>query len=147
MPSAGDIITVPTSPGARIATTEVTSDSSTFTTTETQVMSVTAPLIDGHVYHVRANPGFQSNASGDNIRGSLREDTASGPELDGSVVPVNGSSTQKHPCLVEADYTATATGNKTFVVTGTRVSGSGTCRLEAAANRRSYLTVDHIGDA
>ncbi|MPZ27549.1 MAG: hypothetical protein GEV12_14355 [Micromonosporaceae bacterium] len=141
MPLAGDIITVPTVPGSRIATTVVTADSAGFIS-EIVVMTVVAPLVTGRIYRVKFHGRF-GGSSGDTAGGLLREDSVSGTEMTGQVADIQ-SGVAGGVFGFEAEYTATATGNKTFVVTGRRVSGAGTDRLEAATTRPAYLYVDFI---
>jgi hypothetical protein len=131
-------------PGERIATTTVTSDSSTFTTTETEVASVTAALVSGRTYRVRYMARFGSTVAGDWLMASIREDDTSGTVLTQDNVILEQSAVSGWPLTVEVEYTAGSTGDKTFILTGDRVGGTGTCRLEAAATRPTYLYVDYI---
>jgi hypothetical protein len=128
-------------PGERIAGTIVTADSSTFTA-ETVVISVVAPLVSGRTYRVRSIPGWMSTVSDDAVQGRLREDSVSGTQLDATEVRIGRvSSTAKYVTPVEARYTATSTGNKTFVVSGARIAGTGDVNLVGASNRRNHLDV------
>jgi hypothetical protein len=145
MPAAGETIIAGRVPGERIATTTATADSSTFTTTETTVMSVTAALVTGRTYRVRFYGRFNSSVSTDRVVARFREDNSSGTEIATTDTPLtNYSGTFGHAIEIEIEYTASATGNKTFVVTGERGAGSGNCNLEAATTRPAYLYVDYI---
>jgi hypothetical protein len=130
-------------PGEVIGTPTVeTSNSSTFTTTETQVSSITVPLVSGRTYWVEAFIGFNSTVVGDVISGRLREDNASGNIIDQNVIAtVFVSGFRKTTCPLYFRFTASATANKTFVATGQRDFGTGTCRMEANTNRPSFMRV------
>jgi hypothetical protein len=141
MPSAGDPIILAKMPGFRVATTTSTSDSSTFTTTETEVLSVTASLIDGVTYKVRGNLKLASSVANDTVTGRIREDSGSGTELQQDVGEIVNTTTGV-TINMQAEYTASATGNKTFVVTGVRSTGTGNIRREAATNRPAVLYVE-----
>lgn len=129
----------------RVGTTTITADSSTFTTTETEVSSITVSLVTGRVYRITAYIGWGSTASGDAIRCRLREDTVSGTLMNSSQVNIGQvTTTGAYHTLVVAEYTAVSTGSKTFVVSGDQEAGSGTCRMEHASDRPGYITVDFI---
>lgn len=131
-------------PGERIATDSVNANSSTFTTTETQLMSVTAPLVDGRTYRVRFLGRFGSDAADDKAWSRIREDNTSGTVIGQSQVLVATTSTVGWgPVVVEAEYTASATANKTFVVTGVRNGGTGNLLLNANTGP-ALLYVEYI---
>lgn len=131
-------------PGQRIETEIETSDSSTFTDTETSVMSVTASLVSGRTYRVRFHGSFQSTNNGDEVAARIREDDASGTEKNSDVRTLDHGNSLGHKITIEAEHTAASTGDQTFVVTGTRATGSGNLHLEAQSNRPAYLYVDYI---
>lgn len=143
MPNAGDIITLPL-PGQRIATTRTESDSSTFTA-ETLIDSVTASLISGNVYRVRWVSSMQSSVANDTVNARIREDDLVGTQLvvrrEVSTVTTAGSGPDTS---VETEYTAVATGDKTFVATGARSTGTGNITAEGSANTPRLLYVDFI---
>src|SRR5690606_14400244 len=150
MPTAGDIITVPTVPGSRIATQIETSDSASFTSTRVEVSSVIAALVVGRIYRVRAHTRFKSSNAGDNVLSQIRENDSNGAVLTADERKV--SDTQNGTTIgtvfnFEAEYTASSTGEKTFSLTGARTSGSGNCSMEADAVRPTYFYVDYIRDA
>ena len=144
MSSAGFQLVAGRIPGERIATTSTTSDSSTFTTTEAEVLSVTAALVDGRTYRVRAHCRWASSVAGDRVIGRIRQDSVTGSEVTSANVIADTTATNGWPMMIEAEYTATATGDKTFVVGGVRASGTGNCYMVAASNRPGYLYVDYI---
>lgn len=126
----------------RIATEVQTADSAGFTA-ETVVMSVTALLEIGRTYRVKFHGRF-GGSTGDTLGGLLREDGLAGTEMSGQVDAVQPG-VAGGVFGFEAEFTAVSTGNKTFVVTGRRVSGTaGDMRLEAATTRPAYLYVDYI---
>lgn len=143
--AAGQIARVGRRPYERRATDRQESDSATFTTTETVVQSVTGSLQTGRTYRVRWVGAFNSTVDDDVVLGQIREDSISGTVLQTGrcSVAVGGSSTGWH-CYLEAYYTAVATGFKTFVATGDRVAGTGTCNRDASSQRPTILYVQYI---
>lgn len=143
MSSAGQKLVAGRIPGERIATTIVTSNSAGITTTETTVASVTAPLVSGRTYRVRAAVAVDSTIAEDTVDVRLREDNSTGTEMNLRRVDCKDA-TGRWPGEIEAEYTAAATANKTFVVTYVRASGSGTIILIATATTPSHLYCDYI---
>jgi hypothetical protein len=139
--SAGFQLAAGRIPGELIASSVATADSSNFTTTEVVVMTVTAPLVTGRTYSIWAGPTFHSTVDGDVVFAQLREDDVSGNGLDRTDDYIRVTTSTIDRTLLFSMFTATATGNKTFVVTGDRVIGSGNCRLEASTNRPAYMLV------
>lgn len=145
MSSAGQQLIAGRIPGERIATTEETTDSATFTTTETVVMTVTAPLVIGRTYQIRFVGHFVSTVAGDFIVVTLREDGLAGSIRQQQIIEIPGTAAAGFPAPpTEAEYTATGSADKTFVVTADRLSGSGTYHLEAASSRPCFLAVNYI---
>ena len=145
MAFAGQIAVAGRIPGELIASSVSTSDSATFTTTETTVLSVTAPLVSGRTYRVIFFGKFASTVAGDIGVARIREDNSTGPERQSDYLDFNTASlTIGYSCYMEFEYQASSTGNKTFVVTGVRNTGTGTLRLEAAGHRPSYLRVEYV---
>ena len=145
MSSAGFQLVAGRVPNERIATTEATSDSSTFTGTEVELMSVTAALVSGRTYRLTFDGQFGSSVAGDNVAARLRRDDAStGATLRRTNVEVHIVSALGVPLVMSAEYPATATENKTFYLTASRTAGTGNCRLEGDAGNPSYLYVDYI---
>lgn len=147
MPSAGETIIAGKVPGERIATNIVTADSGTFTTTETQVQSVTAALVTGRIYRVRWWVHYGSSVSGDRVTFRIREDNVSGNTLQ--EVAANGGANHGASSVgdmmeVEVEFTAVSTGNKTFSATMVRASGTGNVQLEGATTRPNYLYVEYV---
>ena len=129
-------------PGQRIATSIVTSPSAGFTTTEVQLMTVVAALVEGFRYKIVFDPAFDITVSGV-VRSVIREDTVSGTILqirDHNLNSAGGAESGR----VEAEFTAVATGDKTFSGNGDVLSGGGTANLNAGATFPSYMYVDYI---
>lgn len=143
MSSAGQQLVADRIPGERINTTERNSASSGFTTTETVLDSVTASLVAGRTYKVRAVEPIQSTVADDLVRFRLRQDNVSGSQLwlDNFSLPV-GSVNFMHG--MEAEFTATATADKTFVATAVRQTGTGTLTSGASSAQKALLYVDFI---
>ena len=145
MSSAGFQLLAGRIPGERIATTVVSSDSSTFTSTEVSLATVVAPVVAGRTYRVRAVGQFGSTVSNDRVSPRIRQDSVAGSEMVGTNIDITaGGITFGWPFDIEAEFTAGTTENKTFVLTGDRSSGSGNCHLEAASTRPTFLYVDYI---
>ncbi|HLU44860.1 MAG TPA: hypothetical protein VKZ67_07585 [Natronosporangium sp.] len=144
MPSAGDIITVPTVPGSRIATEIETNASDAFTTEATLMTLSDAPVVQGRIYRVRWVGGLDATDTAE----VLLRLKADGTAFQLRRFPlVNVSGTTGVAAALEAEYTATATGAVTFTLTGQRLSGSGTCTMAATATSPCYLHLDYIRDA
>ena len=130
----------------RIATTIRTSDTSTVTSTETIADSAAASLVSGEKYRVKWDVGYTSDTTADTVFLKIREDNVSGTVLTlvrGDVRVTNGAGS-RWKTTAEAEYTAVATGSKTFVGTYVRASGSGAVKIVAAATYPTYLTVDLV---
>lgn len=144
MVSAGQSARAGFMPGEEIAVNTVTADSGTFTTTETQVQSVTAALITGEVYWVHWYVHYGSSVSGDRVTFRIREDNVSGTvlqEIAGNGGANHGASSVGDMMELWVRFTAAATGNKTFSCTMVRASGTGNVQLEGAATRPNYARV------
>jgi hypothetical protein len=143
MPSTGGFqLVAGRIPGERIATSTITSDSSTFTTSEVQVATVTAPLVTGRLYKVVFNGAYEITADGV-LRSSIRENNTSGTvvQLRDISIDNSGSATGAY---VEGYYTAVSTADKTFVTTGDVLVGGGTANLNASATFPAYMYVEYI---
>ena len=144
MPAAGETIIAGRVPGERIATQIDTSDTSGFTTTETVLTTVTAPLVSGRTYRVRFVSLIRSTVADDDINARIRQDNVTGTEVFVSQFEINTNTSLGVVVIIEAEYTATATADKTFVATGVRTTGSGTITARGAAAAPRQLYVDYI---
>jgi hypothetical protein len=133
-------------PGQEIAQTELVADSSNFTTTETTVISVTAPVVAGRTYKIVFSGHGSSDVGTDVIVFRLRDTNATGTERQSDICEVNGSTTLGKSSYMERSLPVTVTEDRTWVVAGVRTAvSSGNCRLEAAGIRPAYLRVIYEG--
>lgn len=144
MSSAGQLLVAGRIPGERIATDIEVADSATFTTTEATVMSVTAPLVIGRTYMVRAYAKFEAVTEPSAATVRLRLTNVAGATIQIGRVYMPNATSFGWPASIEAEYTAGATGNQVFVLTGLRVLGASTVNLVGGAVNPSYLYVDYI---
>ena len=143
MSSAGFQLVAGRIPGERIATTEVTANSSAITTTETSVMSVTAAVVSGRTYRVTADFGYTLSTATDSFDVRIRQDSAVGTQEQRKVL-VPGTIKSFQPGRMESEFTAGASENKTFHLTFDRDAGAGSMTLQAAGSAPSYMYVDFI---
>jgi hypothetical protein len=145
MPLAGATVTAGKLPGEQVGYDIETSNSSGITTTETTVQTVVAPVVAGRVYLIKWFADVKSTVAGDQLFVKIREDNASGTVLDFRRYRANAN--VNFPYRTEAEYTADATEDKTFVVTLVRESGTGTVSMAAAATSPAYLRAEYLRDA
>lgn len=145
MSNAGLQILAGRIPGERLATSIRIANSAGFTTTDTVTDSVTAPLVTGRLYLVKAYLLLRSTVANDTIVSRIREDALAGAQLLSArfTIHTTGSATN-HVGILEVHYTAVATADKTFVSTSIRGSGTGTITAVAAASDPAYMSVDYI---
>lgn len=132
---------------ARVGTTTLTTTSTTWTSSESvALMTVTASLINGWTYKVQAWLGIQAatSAATEISAMRLREDTATGTQGQLAIAYMPIVSVNATPIYLYYEYTASATANKSWVVTGQRTNGTGTHSIAGTATRPSYLFVDRI---
>lgn len=136
------------SDGARpqhIGDTVVTVDSATIVA-ETIIVSLTVFLVAGRRYRVWSTMHVGSTTATDVAAIRMREDSVAGTAInftDSWVAAAIGATTGP-PVNLIGEYTAVATGSKTFVLTLERVSGAGNIRLEAFTNRPAILSVEYL---
>lgn len=133
----------PASITKRITQQIETSNSAGVTTTETAVITVTASLQTGRTYRVKVSAAIDTTVAGDTVDCRLRENNATGTEMQLRRVYLHDN-TGRWPVEFEAEFTAVSTGNKTFVFTLDRFSGTGTITTIASATIPSYLIVDYV---
>lgn len=117
-----------------------TSDSGTFTTTPTQTGSVTFNQINGYTYLIACRAHLVSNAT-DIYQATLYEDSTAGAERQGLRTD-SRTSDQLRPNILNLRYrhVAASTGSKTFVVTGHRVTGTGSVWRDAGTDHPQLMT-------
>lgn len=118
-----------------------TTDSSNFTTTPTQIGSVTFAEVTGCSYIVECLAHLVSTGT-DIYQATLYEDSTAGTERHAARCD-SRTSDQARPNILPLRYlyVAGSTGSKTFVVTGHRVSGGGNVRREADTTHPQLFTV------
>lgn len=132
--------------GSRIATGTVaagSADSASVTTTEISIASVTANLTTGRTYRVRYATRIGTSVAGTLALVRVREDSVAGTEMIGDNVYLGSSGSAGNPAVMEGEYTAVATGAKTFHLTITRAGGTGDVRRESSF-MPTYIYVDYI---
>lgn len=144
MSSAGQRLVAGRIPGEQIAITTNTTDSGTWTTTETVTDSVTAALVTGRTYSVHWFGAMVSTVAADITLVRMREDDVTGTLMTERSVYIPSTSSAGFGFMLECRYTAAATANKTFVVAGIRNGGTGTQHADATATRPRILYVNYI---
>lgn len=143
MSSAGFQIVANRIPGERIATSVRTSTVGTFTTTETIVDTITVPLVSGRTYGIFSQADAQSSVANDQVIYSLREDDAAGTRIAVTRLTCLGTNAP-FPGRLYGEYTAVASGDKTFVVTMVRTVGTGNITASGGTTQKMYLYVDYL---
>jgi|WetSurSiteA1Bulk_404760.scaffolds.fasta_scaffold01968_5 hypothetical protein len=117
-----------------------TSASGTFTA-ETVVDTIVAALVSGKTYEVHYHGLYLSSVANDTAGVHLREDSVSGTDMTSTDVYLPVGSSRVWVCHLYAEYTAGTTGNKTFVATGQRRTGTGNIQRYASASAPAYFVV------
>lgn len=107
----------------------------TFTTTRTILDTITVPVVDGRRYKIVWDGEFQSSVAGDLVRAQLHDGAlTTDPVIQLRQVhcPILN---QAFPCIMQAFFDATATGDETFVATAARLTGTG--NITGIANAQS----------
>lgn len=130
-------------PVQRVASNVNTTSSSAFAAaTETVTDTLVAPLIAGKLYEVMWTGNYTNTSAGATLLWRLREDSLSGTQIAGGRTTWNSTAQHTSPTL-RAYYTADATGNKTFVITGS--AGAGTTTRNGAGSGPSIMSCTLIG--
>jgi hypothetical protein len=127
----------------RVGTLKLVADSAAVTA-EASVGSVTCYLETGKTYALTGNARISSTVASENSIARVREDTASGTQVTQAQVTVSNTSTQGFNAAIYGEYTAVATGNKTFHLTLQRNGGTGNHQIRGAAVAPSWLYVELI---
>lgn len=138
----------------RVAQGTLTSDSATWTATESgSLLSVAGSLISGQRYRLSVVSWLSTDSTTYPINAQssvetsvlrVREDNATGTSAMGPQIPLPTTSTTGFNICAFTDFVAVSTASKTFVLTGERIGGSGNHRIRAGAGRVTTLTVDHM---
>jgi hypothetical protein len=148
MPSAGDI-TNASDVTTRIATATLNANSGTWTTTESAaLLTVTGSLVNGQRYSLTLFTNIAtSSAAAPSVEVSLmriREDTASGTQNTGVDFWIASTTGAGFGLMAYSEYTAVATGTKSFVLTGQRIAGAGSHSIAAGTSRQTFLNIDLV---
>jgi hypothetical protein len=128
--------------GKRYTTTSATT--SNITTVETAIYDTgSQPLVNGRIYMLRTRIEFQNSAANDVVL-KIRDTNASGTILGSLTATPKGAATST-VVDIEVPYPATTTGNKTFVVTAIRATGTGNVTGRGNSASPPYALVEHIG--
>jgi hypothetical protein len=123
--------------------TERTATSASFTA-ETVVDSVTATLVNGRRYRITWMGKIQSTVADGYARCRIREDSILGTQRQSGQLPTNVAANQSFELAMTARYTATASGNKTFVFTAQRQAGTGNLSSFADPTAPTYFWVEPV---
>lgn len=144
MPNAGDVM-FPSTVARRMGTTTAVADATaTSGTTESVYETVTVNVVAGATYHIKSYFPYTGSVAADQFFIRLREDTTTaGTQIQFATAVIQATSTTfvETP---EADWTASATGSKSFCVTVQRKSGTGTCTPKGATSNPRFLSVDYV---
>lgn len=129
----------------RVATVPLSANSAAWTTAESAALiSATAALTNGSVYKLQLFTHVQSTVTTEPAQIRIREDNATGTQVAITQTFCGTTSGNGFFVYIYAEYTAVATANKVFVVTGQRNGGSASQTLVASPTKVSYLTIDRI---
>ncbi|KLL11574.1 hypothetical protein FrCorBMG51_11095 [Protofrankia coriariae] len=126
-----------------IAVGTATTNSSTFTTTETVLLSVSADLIGGRTYAIEAWLELLPSVSADKCDLRIRENNVTGAVVRSARVSLDTAASSEHVSFY-GRYTAAETGAKTLVLTGQRGAGSGNIQRISGPTFPGYLIVNQV---
>jgi hypothetical protein len=144
---ATDILAIETATEERMATTILTADSSTWDDTpEIAATSVTATLVSGQKYKIWFHGRVSTDVANDTAGLRIREDAGvSGTQLGFTNMHIPTTTGNGFTTTLYAEYTAAASGSKTFTLTGQRTAGTGVAhRVRAAASSPAFLAIDKV---
>lgn len=142
MSSAGQQLVAGRIPGEWIDGVQSNADSSTFTGTETVILTLAdAPLVTGRTYELVAHVNIETTVADSRVIVRIREDNLAGNAFEQANVWPDFTGSIGMPVALKAPFTAGSTGNKTFVVTGVRASGTGTINMSGDASTPNLLDV------
>jgi hypothetical protein len=122
---------------------EVRETNSSAYTAETVLDTTTVPVVNGRRYRIiwdsEISSSVNSTAETDRVR--IREDNITGTVLQTRTITLPNAVAA--PAHVEARFTATSTGNKTFVVTGSRLGGTGSHISGGNSSAPTILAVEN----
>lgn len=115
----------------------------TFTTTRTILDTISVPVVNGRRYKIVWDGEFQSTVAGDLVRAQIHDGAATTDTVIQLRQPYLGVANQAIPVIMQCYFTATATGNETFVATAARLSGTGNILAIANANSPTLFYVEN----
>ncbi|UVS81852.1 hypothetical protein [Actinokineospora sp. UTMC 2448] len=121
-----------------------TSASGTFTTTETQLDTITVPVVSGRRYKIVWNGQVQSSVADGYVRCRIRETSVTGTVLQIRNVGTTMAAGQSVPLHAEAFWTASSTGDAVFLFTAVRQAGTGNISSFAAGDSPVSFYVQNI---
>ena len=112
-------------------------------TAETLLDTITVPVVDGRRYKIVWDSEIVSsvNATSETDRVRIREDTTTGTVLQTRTIALPNAVAA--PARAEARFTATVTEDKTFVVTGSQLGGTGSHISGGNASAPTSLAVEN----
>jgi hypothetical protein len=128
----------------RIATAYFQNTVGPITTTETQVLNITAATVTGRTYRITATMPYDSSVVTDAYFLRIREDSVSGAEVQGRRISANVAGVTAFDATIEGEYTADANENKVFSVTIVRTSGTGQLNRTGSSAAPAIIYVDHV---
>lgn len=146
--SAGSIVTADSIPGY-VTENQRTTQSGTFTTTETVVQSVTFSAVSTTRYKITAVQSFESTVAGDSIAVRLRwasgsSVTSAGAQIHSVITPGNTANLGFVVTLV-GTVVFGVSGNVTVGVTGVRNTGAtGIYKSFGSANQIDTIVIERI---
>lgn len=146
MSNAGQEVVAGRIPGESIGTpSSRTSNVGTFTTTETEIDTITVPVVSGRTYRIVLDAQVQSSVADGGVRGRIREDSVpAGTQLALRHAPTNAIANQSFLLRIEARYVAVSTANKTFKASAIRQAGTGNITAVASADAPTLFYVEYV---
>lgn len=125
-----------------------TVDTGNFSTTETVVLTLNTTVVNGMKYRITAQARPVANAVGSPSNEScilrIREDNTAGNQIQAGQVYLASTSAVGYVGALYTEYTAVATGAKSFVLTGQRGTGANTQYVTGSGNSPGYLAIDFV---
>jgi hypothetical protein len=143
--AAGDIIEA-ADVNEREATTPLVADSATWTNSpEVVAASVTIAAVAGQKYKLWFSGRISTDVAGDAANMRIREDSVSGNQVQLGQVYLPTTTGNGWSTYLYAEWTAAASGSKTFVVTGQRSLGTGVAhRIRATSNSPGFFVAEKV---
>jgi len=113
-------------------------------TVETTLDTLVVPLVSGRRYWITWNGAAQSSVADGAVRFRIREDTSAGTQIALRQAPMNAVVNQSFGVHMRALYTAVATANKTFVITGVRQNGTGNITAVASTDAPTFTWAEYV---